>query len=176
MSARSQQDYEEAVAPVQIESVSINIAAGSGVACRTSPFRVRQLAGATIGEPEWHDGERDLRIDKGVGYLTCQVLVKELLPASSDGDPSGTRIAERKEVVIATTCVDLATVRNGYNYISLFSPGPDSGEDERVGRLLGQVILRLNWVERGAETKPEAAVEHATLLVRGASGLATAHR
>lgn len=146
------------------------------MACRTSPFHVRQFAGAVIGEPEWHDGESSLRIDEGVEYLTGQVLVKELLPTSSDHYPSGTGRADKQEVVMATTSIDLATIHNGYNYVSLFSTGPNSGKDEQVGGLLGQLILRLNWVEPGAGTNTEKRAEYATLLIRGASSLATAKR
>lgn len=184
-------DYEASHSSAKIESVSVRISAGNGVAYHTSPFRVVQLGGRATVAPQWREGEGRLRIDRGIGCLTCHVLARVDRPSRGGGSGDGRERGSitpsaASDVAIATSCIDLATARDGYNYVSMFSPEPDGGEDldvgvhgqaaTRMGRLLGQLIVRLNWIEGGVGVLLGEAVGYATLVVHGASGLASSKR
>lgn len=97
------------------------------------------------------------------------------------------------EIVLASAFMNVDSARDGYNYVQLFSPDRNSHEDggstslgeggtlereredatEVGGRLMGQLVLRLKWVESGHEGF-ERAGRHAALVIHGASGLAKA--
>lgn len=95
------------------------------------------------------------------------------------------------EIVLATASLDLDAARDGYNFVQLFSAGRHADEDDTrtVGeertkagieqeevteelRPMGQLVLKLEWVEDGQEGGSEEAWGHTVLVVRGASGLA----
>lgn len=185
--------------------MSVRISAGNETVYRTSQFRVDpQYGGAATGSTthQWHDGECRLRIDRGVTSLRGELLAKVAQsPESPDALGRAPSAAGTTEHVIATATVDLSTVRNGYNYITMFSPSrndsvgvagegngerteldsvaPADGRDEAhvaVPRLLGQLILRLNWIEREGREDSKGGLDNVILVIHGASGLAKAGR
>lgn len=185
----------------KIQSVAVRIYADEGNAYRTAPVRVNQVAGFS-STYEWHEGERRFRIHRGVHHLRAQIIatvMEKNIPGSiAGGSEVVTAQAEvtggvpgmtANDILLATSSVDLSAIREGYNYVQLFSPRLEDGEDtwsSRSGeseketkqeataaeavRLMGQLVLRLHWIAPG-----EGGEEgHATVVIHGASGLAKA--
>lgn len=184
-----------AAAGHKIQSVSVRVS-GDGVAFRTKPFHVKQLGGATCA-PQWQEGNRTLRLNHDTSHLRADILAA--LEPPRDALATATCPA-KTETVFATACLDLAATKSGYNYVQLFSPvigesdssssststghtmamdGPYEGQVAAAARLMGQVVLRLAWVEPGEGRWEEGGHgekrEHVVfLVVQGASGLAKA--
>lgn len=154
---------------------------------------MKQLANVPC-TPQWREGDRHLVIDRGVTNLRGDIIASvERRGSRSNGRPQVPSVADEMatsaEITLASASLDLDAARDGYNYVQLFSPAPRYGEDggsslsvggpEKIeqqeiaeeARLMGQLVLRLNWMEPGAES-PDQRGEHAILIVRGASGLA----
>ncbi|CAM9193761.1 unnamed protein product [Scytosiphon promiscuus] len=190
---------------------------------RTAPVDVKQFKRASCS-PQWHEGHRYLRVTESFTNLRAEVLarverrsVRALAPPAegvvATGAGEGAVDLAADEVLLAHALIDLSAVRDGYNYVPLFSPedadtnkddygthqaklrrdddgqetaaeyqGSASDEEEaatiRSARPMGQLVLRLSWVEpqEGLKAREEARAGsgHTTLIVRGASGLAKA--
>lgn len=179
----------------KIQSISVRVS-GDGVAFRTKPFHVKQLGGATCS-PQWQEGSRTLRLNRDTNHLRAEILAVIESPKNDLATATGTATIE---TVFATACLDLTSTKSGYNYVQLFSPpigesdssssstslsqsvaleGGYEGQMAAAARLMGQLVLRLAWMEPGegslAEDGHGEKKEHVVfLVVQGASGLAKA--
>lgn len=169
-------------------------------AFRTAPFDVKNVSDACCA-PQWQEGERRLRLNRGASNLQIQIIARvDRYGGSGTARTQGSPVvavawkgveATTTEVVLASATVDLKAVRNGYQYVQLFSPeqrghndsdavaieGNSDGIKEtgttEIQRPRGQVVLRLKWAELG-EAESKEGGRDAVLVVRGASGLAKA--
>lgn len=161
------------------------------------PFHVKQLGGATCA-PQWKEGSRTLRLNRDITHLRAEILARIEQPKTGLETAVGTTTTA--EIMFATASLDLTATKNGYNYVQLFSPpagendnghsstsldsgvaleGAYEGQTTAAVRLMGQLVLRLAWLEAGeaslAENGHGEKRGHAVfLVVRGASGLAKA--
>ncbi|CAM9640751.1 unnamed protein product, partial [Ectocarpus sp. 12 AP-2014] len=174
-------------------------------AFRTAPFYVKQLSTTTCS-PQWYEGHRRLHVTNSITSLRAEILAKVDLGSRGKGGttmgnerrgpqqqlqappaegvtPTGrgvggaAEIAANSEIVLAYASVDLNAVRDGYNYVQLFSSGhrhddmddgggsstrraesgsetDGQGTDEekeattvKSARPMGQLVLHLGWVE-----------------------------
>eukprot|EP00752_Nemacystus_decipiens_P007665 g6853.t1 len=190
-------------------------------AFRTSPFALKPLARSC--SPQWYEGHRRLRVSKDGAVLRAEIIAKveqgSRGRAKATSDISkGQRQSQQKapqaegllssrgrrglaelgddELILAFASMDVNAVRDGYNYIQLFSPesleddgngsngtgvGEDGNEDAATAlsaRPMGQLVLRLSWVEPGGgcgeNDEAGGGAGHTTLVIHGASGLAKA--
>lgn len=124
---------------------------GNSNAFRTAPFYVKQLSTRTCS-PQWYEGHRRLHVTNSVTSLRAEILAKVDLGSRGKGGttpgnerkgqqeqlqappaegvtPTGrgvggaAEIAAKSEIVLAYASVDLNAVRDGYNYVQLFSSG-----------------------------------------------------
>lgn len=120
-------------------------------AFRTAPFYVKQLSTMTCS-PQWYEGHRRLHVTNSVTSLRAEILAKVDLSSRGNGGttmgnerrgrqqqlqappaegvtPTGrgvggaAEVAANSEIVLAYASVDLNAVRDGYNYVQLFSSG-----------------------------------------------------
>lgn len=127
--------------------------------------------------------------DIGVGRTKKAPAAEVGMGAVGAVEAGGTTSAE---ILLACATLDLNAAREGYNFVQLFSPGRNDvykdgtgdfselrnaqgGAVEEEARLMGQLVVKLEWAEvgqEGAEEEEEEARGHTVLVIRGASGLA----
>lgn len=115
-------------------------------AFRTAPFYVKALARGGCS-PQWYEGHRRLRVNKGTTNLRAEILARvdrggatfrrggsktdisnrqrQQLAPPAEGVVSNNRELAglaANEIVLASASVDLDAVRDGFNYVQLFSP------------------------------------------------------
>lgn len=137
-------------------STSTSNGNGNNDAFRTAPFYMKApYRGAC--SPQWYEGHRRLRVTEGTTKLRAKVLARVDRGGVAGrergkGDKSNTQRQQQQhappaeglistsremaglaanEIVLAFASVDLDAVRDGFNYIPLFSP--DSPEDDDGG-------------------------------------------
>lgn len=140
------------VRPIQSVAVRISSAGdGTRVknnAFRTSPFILKPLDRSC--SPQWYEGHRRLRVSKGSTFLRAEIVAKvDRGSKGRAGATSGTSKGQRQpqqqqappaegllssrggrglaelgddELILAFASMDVNAVRDGYNYIQLFSP------------------------------------------------------
>ncbi len=145
-----------------INSSSNSSYTGGNDAFRTAPFDVKPLISASCS-PQWYEDHRRLRVTRGVTNLRAEIIAKVRRGATGRiGGRTNSNNRQRQgqqkkqafaaegttmktgattelgadEIVLAHASVDVDAVRDGYNYIQLFSPGnpeDDGGRSKRSG-------------------------------------------